>query len=240
MRKIAFFLLAALLFLSGCAPEKDNESFGRAKKTLETEIYDDHRLTLYCGAEFDEDKRVSLPEGFSSPGQRSRSGRVEWEHAVPVENFGRAFSEWRDGAPGCVNGKGRPFRGRRCARKTNAEFRLMECDLYNLFPAIGSVNAMRADKRYGMVEAGENFGSCEAKLGPHVFEPPDRAKGQVARASLYMAARYPKYHLSQAQRRLFEAWDREFPPDEWECRRGARIARLQGNENPWIEKGCGR
>ena len=34
-----------------------NDSFNKAKKTLERQVYYDHRVTLYCGASFDEEER---------------------------------------------------------------------------------------------------------------------------------------------------------------------------------------
>ena len=115
----------------------------------------------------------------------------------------------------------------------------MEGDMYNLFPSIGSVNATRSNRQYAeLPDQGSAFGSCEAKVKGKLFEPPDRAKGQVARAALYMDAQYSAYRLSRKQKRLFEAWDRQFPPDERECRRAKRIQKLQGTENRFISKAC--
>lgn len=39
-----------------------------------------------------------------------RAKKVEWEHVVPAENFGRAFSEWRDGQEYCVDSKSQSFK----------------------------------------------------------------------------------------------------------------------------------
>ena len=61
------FLAAALLLTSlgiGSASAAGNEtidSFSKAKKMLERQIYFDHRVTLYCGASFDE-KKIDLPD----------------------------------------------------------------------------------------------------------------------------------------------------------------------------------
>ncbi|MNG35222.1 Endonuclease-1 precursor [compost metagenome] len=44
--------------------------------------------------------------------------------------------------------------------------------------------------------------------------------------------------LAAQQRKLFEAWDRQYPADRWECERNRRIGKLQGNTNPFIEKQC--
>lgn len=178
-----------------------NDSYNRAKRMLEREVYYDHRITVYCLAEFDERKNIILPDGFETPSHPKRALRVEWEHAVPAENFGRAFSEWREGSPECINNKGNPFRGRRCAEKVNMEFRHMQSDMYNLYPAIGSVNAVRSNHQYAqLTDSASTFGSCPAKYEGNRFEPPNYAKGALARTALYMEDSYPHYRLSSQQK----------------------------------------
>ena len=112
-----------------------NQSFNSAKRMLEREVYFDHRETLYCSAAFDERKNVMPPVGFESDRYQKRAKRIEWEHVVPAENFGRAFVEWREGHSDCVDSKGKSFRGRNCAEKSNLEYRYMQSDMHNLFPA---------------------------------------------------------------------------------------------------------
>ena len=60
-KSIMVFLLAALVMTSEAqaAGNEWNDSFSKAKKTLERQIYHDHRITLYCGAAFDEKKNVT-------------------------------------------------------------------------------------------------------------------------------------------------------------------------------------
>lgn len=216
-----------------------NDSFNTAKRLLERQVYHDHRVTLYCGASFDNRKNIDLPSGFVTPSHAKRAQRVEWEHAVPAENFGRAFREWREGDAQCVNNKGKAFKGRRCAEKVNQRYRYMQADMYNLFPAIGAVNAVRGNKQYSELPGtAPTFGTCEAKVEGKRFEPPARSKGAVARAALYMADSYPEYRLSRQQQRLFTAWDRQYPVDAWECTRTRRIEKLQGNENRFVKRAC--
>lgn len=239
MKKVLFLLAALLLATSALAGgNTTNDSFNKAKKTLEQQVYFDHRVTVYCGASFDAQKNVILPEGFTTPAHEKRAGKVEWEHAVPAENFGRAFAEWRDGDAQCVDNRGKAFRGRKCAEKVNADYRHMQADMYNLFPAIGAVNAVRSNKQYSALTGESFFGSCEAKVDGNRFEPPNRAKGQVARAAKYMADAYPQYSLSRQQQQLFDAWDKMYPVDAWECARAQRIERIQGNENTFVKKPC--
>ena len=116
----------------------------------------------------------------------------------------------------------------------------MEADLHNLAPAIGAVNAKRSNYRFGMLPNEEpTFGVCPMKIRGRVAEPPDIAKGIVARSHLYMSDAYPtRFRLSHAQKQLFKAWDRQFPPDAWECEREIRIARIQGNRNEITASQC--
>ena len=240
MHKIILTLVLSLVpALALAAGNTTNDSFSQAKRILERQVYNDHRVTIYCSAEFNAQKRVTLPAGFTTPAHEKRATKIEWEHAVPAENFGRAFPEWRDGHPECVNRNGKPFKGRRCAEKVNMEYRHMQADMYNLFPAIGAVNAVRSNKQYSALPSSASaFGSCPAKVDGNRFEPPDRAKGQVARAALYMADSYPKYRLSRQQQQLFEVWDKMFPVDAWECTRAKRIEKLQGNANARVKQPC--
>lgn len=237
MRFLATLLLILLPWAARANGNETNESYGKAKKMLRG-IYKDHRVTVYCEARFDEDNNVIPPDGFETASHQKRSLKIEWEHAVPAENFGRAFREWREGDEQCVH-KGRPFRGRRCAEKTNATFRFMQADMYNLFPAIGSVNATRGARQYSeLPRENSAFGSCRAKAAGNRFEPPDAAKGELARAALYMDETYPVYKLSAQQKRLFEAWDKAFPVSGWECERCRRIEKIQGNANRRVKIPC--
>ncbi|GAB7504665.1 hypothetical protein Bwad004_11800 [Bilophila wadsworthia] len=73
-------LLAALITASGAqaAGNEWNDSFNKAKKTLERQVYYDHWVTFYCGAAFDEKKNVILPERLhgSEARETRRKGRV--------------------------------------------------------------------------------------------------------------------------------------------------------------------
>lgn len=241
-KTIAAVLLAAASTLLMAAGNTEIESFTKAKRLLEREVYFDHRVTLYCGAAFDARKNVTLPEGFTTPQHAKRARRVEWEHVVPAENFGRAFVEWREGADVCVDNKGKAFKGRKCAEKANAAFRYMQADLYNLYPAIGAVNAMRSNYRYSMLPGSPaTFGTCSMKIDGRRAEPPEAARGTIARTVLYMADAYRGvYRLSNQDRRLMEAWDRQYPVDAWECTRARRIEAIQGNPNERVKEACSR
>ncbi|OIN99302.1 MAG: endonuclease I [Desulfovibrionaceae bacterium CG1_02_65_16] len=214
------------------------DSFKAAKRALGKRVYHDHRITLYCRASYDENGAVILPAGFKTPRHKARVARIEWEHAVPAENFGRAFAEWRDGHPDCVDRRG-PFKGRKCAERTNRDYRLMQADMYNLYPAVGAVNAMRENYTYAMLPgAPSTFGSCAMKIAGGKAEPPEHARGTIARSTKYMAWAYPRFRISRQQEQLMDAWDSMYPVDGWECARASRIEAIQGNENPMVKGKC--
>ena len=239
MKKLTLSLVLVTLSLAAMAANTTIISFNKAKKTLEKEVYFDHKETLYCSASFDDKKYVIPPKGFETTKYLKRSKKVEWEHVVPAENFGRTFSEWRDGNQACVDSKGKPFKGRKCAEKVNEEYRLMQSDMYNLYPAIGAVNALRSNYNFTMLPGEESdFGSCSMKIENKKAEPPESARGRIARTYLYMEETYPRYNMSKSQRQLMNAWDKTYPVDGWECKRSERIEKLQGNKNNVVANRC--
>jgi len=234
-------LITALLLtlIATVGHSEPTESFSKAKKSLMANVYFDHRVTVYCAATFSSNKVINLPSGYQSSKYKKRAKRVEWEHIVPAENFGRTFTEWRDGDARCVNKHGKPYKGRRCANKASREYRLMQSDLYNLYPAIGAVNAMRSNYNFTMLTGEKSdFGSCQMKVANRKAEPPKRARGRIARTYLYMEQKYSRYNMSKSQRKLMRAWDKLHPVSNWECTRADRIKNIQGNSNPILSDRC--
>lgn len=161
------------------------ESLAVSCRLLLQQVYTEHRQTLYCGAAFSADRVLTPPPGFRSRSHRERARRLEWEHVVPAAQFGRTFTAWREGDSRCRRRNGVMFRGRRCAEKVSREFRRMQADMHNIFPAIGAVNAARSNHTASMLpDAATAFGTCAVKIARPKMEPPDAAKGVVARASL--------------------------------------------------------
>jgi len=217
-----------------------NDSFNKAKRTLLRDVYSKiPKETIYCGATF-KGKRIIDPNGFSSTKFTNRAHKLEWEHIVPAENFGRAFPQWRHGHEKCVNGNGQPFKGRNCASKVSKTFRYMFADMYNLAPAIGAVNALRSNYRFvAQANAVQGLGQCSMKIDPAgkgKAEPPKAVKGFVARTYLYMDGAYPSYRMGR--RKLFEAWDKEQPVTKNECKRAKRIEAVQHNANKFVKTPC--
>ena len=235
--------LLTLLFMTlpffAQAQNETNQSFSKAKKMLEREVYNNHRETIYCGADFDSKKFITPPEGFESVKYKKRAKKIEWEHLVAAENFGRNFTEWRDGDAICVSNKGKSFSGRKCAEKVNTEYRYMQADMHNLFPAIGSVNALRSNYNF-VADNGANssFGSCDMRIKSKKAVPPESARGRIARTHLYMDSTYPKFSMSKQQTQLMNAWDKMYPVSQWECDRAKKIATLQKSDNLIVKDRC--
>ena len=241
MRILAQALLVALSLSSAAAHAQNQriESFHHAKKHLAV-IHDANPVTLYSGCAY-KDKTVDYASCAYLPAKPgARAERIEWEHVVPAEAFGRAFAEWRQGHPECVDRHGKPFRGRHCAAKVSREYRRVEADMYNLYPEIGDLNARRSNYAMGQIAQGiRAIDTGRGRIGGGLFEPPADVRGDIARTYLYMDAAYPHLRLvSNQKRQLFQVWSANDPVDAWECERAARIAQIQGNINEFVRRHC--
>ena len=125
-------LLAALLLGASSVHAQNTQigSFAKARKLL-PQVYASHEQTFYCGCPYTDTTVDFTSCGYHPKGKPETARRLQWEHVVPAENFGRSFPEWREGAPACVDNKGNAFKGRNCASKVSATYRFMEADLYN-------------------------------------------------------------------------------------------------------------
>ncbi len=213
------------------------DSYAVVRRQLFEEVFADHRRTLYCGCAFDRAKRPDLAAcGYRSPGGGARAHRVEVEHVVPASWLGRGHACWSE--PLCRSASGRRYKGRQCCLAIDPAFTRAHNDLHNLWPAIGEVNEQRGNEPFGIV-AGEprTFGRCDFEVDRAAgrVEPRPEVRGDIARIQLYMSETYA-ITLDPDQRRLLEAWDRADPPDDFERTRDARIKRLQGQGNRFVER----
>nr|WP_306767920.1 deoxyribonuclease I [Martelella alba] len=222
-------LLLSLLSVSFPASAKALLNFSQAK-TASVKINQDAPGTFYCGCAIDWQGKKGIPDltscGYRVRKSPLRANRIEWEHVVPAWEFGHQRQCWQDG-------------GRKNC-ETDAVYRQMENDLHNLQPAIGEVNGDRGNFQYSQWRGGEGqYGQCEMKIDfkNRLAEPPERARGIIARTYFYMRDRY-RLRLSPQQTRLFEAWDRRYPVTRWECLRDQRIQAVQGNANPYVQRAC--
>jgi len=224
-----------------------SDSFSHSKRELR-KIYKDHQKTIYCDCKYsyknkknmiDRDSCGYIPRNeYTKKGKRNISARrIEWEHAIPAENFGRQFKCWRDGDSICVNSKGRHYKGRKCCTKVNKQFRLMQADMHNLFPSIGELNADRRNYKYDFeLPTQEQYGQCEFNV---LFKQRrarirEKIRGIIARDYLYFHKRYGM-KLSKQEFKKYQVWNKRYPPDIWEIERNKRISKIQGNLNEFIK-----
>lgn len=236
---LSILLFATILFGA-------NESFSKSKQELR-KIYKDHQSTIYCNCKYNyKDKNNMIDRascGYIPRNEYTKSGkvnerarRVEWEHVIPAENFGRAFSCWRDGNSACVDSKGKAFKGRKCCEKVDKEYRVMQADMHNLFPAIGELNADRKNFKFDFELAKpEQYGECKFEV---VFKQKrakvrEEIRGVIARDYLYFNKQYDM-KLSKQELQKYQSWHKMYPPDGWEKERNKRIQKIQGNLNEFI------
>ena len=220
-------------------------SFSSSKKKLLKEVYYDHKITFYCQNPYNiqnikgKEKTLIIQDNskYTPRNKKTRKGkinirakRVEWEHIIPAENFGRQFSCWREGDSRCINKNGKSFKGRRCCKKVSPIFKKMEADMFNLVPAIGEVNANRSNFRY--MDTKDNlkgqYGECKFKVdfqGRKAY-PADYTKGFIARTYFYFQKKY-KLKLSKRDEQMFKSWNKLYPETKWEKVRKSRIEKIQ-------------
>jgi endonuclease I len=139
-------------------------------------------------------------------------------------------------------------------------------DLHHLRHADRNINGSHSNYGYdvgGKVvtdkrgDGSEVDSSARLDTSNDSFEPPDRAKGQVARMIFYMAVRYqpgdnqspenmPDLVLEDKNERAKEPWigdlctllkwHNQFGPNDFERRRNERVMLIQGNRNPFIDE----
>ena len=234
-------IIISLIILSSDAYSQNTQitSFSKSKKLL-LKVYKDNPFTLYCGCTFKGKKPNLSSCGYIPKKDKKRANRIEWEHVVPAHAFGQSFSEWRNGHPKCVSKKGKKFKGRKCAQKMNEEYRRMQADMFNLYPAIGEVNGRRSNYSMAIIEGEKReFGKCDVEIKSRKVEPREEIRGEIARTYLYMDSVYPgRGIISKKNKKIFEAWNKSDPVDVWECERAKRIEKIQGNRNEIVMGNC--
>lgn len=232
MKVNVFFILSVfMLFFAkiNLASASTLNSFAQAK-TASVRIHADAPGSFYCGCTITWQGKKGVPDlascGYKVRKNENRATRIEWEHVVPAWTFGHQLQCWQNG-------------GRKACNK-DARFRKIEADLHNIQPAIGEINGDRNNFMFTQWNGGEGqYGRCAMKVdfkGKRA-EPPAPARGAIARTWFYMRDTW-RLQLSRQQTRLFEVWHQRYPVTPWECERDMRIARIQGNHNPYVQQAC--
>lgn len=227
---IAFLVLIAS---AGASAElRFASGFGQAKAWAKQEVYLDRTEsefgTTYCGCHWRwvgrSGGRVDADScGYKTRAQPHRAERTEWEHIVPAWTIGHQRQCWQNG-------------GRKNCAANDPVFQQGYVDLHNLTVAVGEYNADRSNFEFSVLPGTPlQHGACPSKIDfqDRRAEPRNEAKGMVARTYFYMADGYG-LNLSRQKERILAAWDRQYPPTEWERERNQRIARVQGNSNPYV------
>lgn len=189
--------------------------------------------TIYCGCRIDFKKNWYYPDlescGYVIYTDEKRAKRIEAEHIMPAHEFGSKRQCWNNG-------------GRKNCASSDDEFALMEGDLHNLYPSVGEVNAKRSNFKFS-----ESVNNKKHIFGPKCdmfidskrqrAQIPERARGIVARAYLYMASKY-SIKLDEEHINLFNQWNKRYLPDSNECKWNELVTNIQGNDNPFITKKC--
>lgn len=209
-----------------------NQNNFQQAKVVAAKINADAPADFYCGCKISWHGKKGVPDlnscGYSVRKNANRAERIEWEHVMPAWEFGHQRQCWQNG-------------GRKNCSK-DADYRRIESDLHNLQPAIGEVNGDRNNFQYSQWNGGEQqYGQCSMKIDfkQKRAEPPERARGAIARTYFYMRDQY-HLRLSRQQTQLFTAWNKQYPVTPWECERDQRIATVQGNHNSWVQQACQR
>jgi len=199
----------------------DVPSFTTARKRM-YEIHADNGVTLYCGCTWT-DKVVDLKSCGLGEYDSMRWNRTEAEHVVPASAIGSTRDCWAEGRDYCL--------------KHDAVFRAAHNDLHNLYPAVGQINNYRSNNLIGIVLGDTlEWGTCdfEIDLETDKAEPRPQVRGDIARIHFYVAWMYG-VPIPEWQTRLFLWWHQSDPVDAWELERNARIRKIQGNGNPFVE-----
>ncbi|RDU69767.1 deoxyribonuclease [Helicobacter aurati] len=221
---ILFALAILVVFANSPSPQTFSES-----KELLSKAWNRHNFTrdFYCQAPFTitESAITVIPSEYYTPRKplasnnkpNIRASRIEFEHIMPAHNFGKHLPCWKKGG--------------RKACKEDKTFNSMEADLYNLVPAIGEINADRSNYKYAEaprnVVIGGQYGNCpvHTDFKAKRFYPADYSKGLIARTYLYMSNTY-NIRLSDSELKLMQAWDKMYPPNDYEIQRNKIIEEI--------------
>jgi deoxyribonuclease-1 len=118
--------------------------------------------------------------------------------------------------------------------RNNPQFTDIYQDRHALFPVTRLAELDRRRTLFGDLPDTTNKNAhCGYKQSFQVFEPPVNAKGDVARAMLYLHERYELPLLGTLE--MYQRWSREDPVTDEERQRNNVIEKLQGNRNPFID-----
>ena len=164
--------------------------------------------TLYCGYRFEHDRKIKATEPVSI------------EHIYPTSEIIKQLH--------CGNRM-------RCRDSGNKKFARMEADMHNMYPVWSALVTFRNGSRFGHID-GEHwrFEDCDIEWQGGILEPRPLARGNVARAMLYMQEHYGLTLEPETVKTMVQ-WNKEDPTSNQEIERNDQIEAIQGNRNPFID-----
>jgi len=235
------FWLSGFLFAQNITDNRNHtfKSFSSVKKAV-YEITEDHK-TFYCNCTYDSKKQIDLEScGYKPRKNIKRAARVEIEHVVPAEKLCGNTREWKQGNPACIDSRGKPYKGRRCASEHNEVCKMAYNDLHNLRPAIGELNNDRSNYPFREIPGKKSvYGKCTFIIENNMADPPDNVQGDIARIYLHMNDAYPELKiLNPEETSMYNKWSGEDAVTIQECAKNKKIHALQGNYNLVILREC--
>lgn len=185
--------------------------YGEARKHLFGSIHLEQITGLYAVKDVYCEEYVTEKQAQIGPGQIPSAEHINTEHTWPQSRFTSRYPK-----------------------------DVQKCDLHHLYPTDTKMNSHRSSLRFGEVaEDMEDLKCPQSRLGHSstgsvVFEPPDRHKGNVARAIFYFATRY-QMKVSDDEESFLRQWNEDDPVDEAESRRNEEVYQLQKTRNPFID-----
>lgn len=202
---ISYFILACTP-VYGDAPVPDFDRI--VSQIFWSELYPFGGWTLYCGYRFEHDRKIK--------GAKS----VTIEHIYPTSEMIKQLH--------CGSRM-------QCLDSGNKLYARMEADMHNMYPVWSDLVTYRNGSRFGNID-GEHwrFEDCDIEWQGGVLEPRPVARGNIARAMMYMHERYG-LKLEPEMLKLMVQWSSEDPPSNQEVERNRQIEAMQGNRNPFID-----
>jgi deoxyribonuclease-1 len=143
-------------------------------------------------------------------------GRVKVDYIYDEKQILRKF--------GCIT-------SRQCNSKPG--YAAIADDLHHLYPLERTVDMDRRGSRFGDLPADLEVRSCGHQVSFQTFDPPDVAKGNVARAMIYMHKQHDLPLIGPLQ--MYQRWNKLDPPDEDERARNSAISKIQNRRNQYID-----
>lgn len=116
---------------------------------------------------------------------------------------------------------------------SNADYVRASNDMHNLYPVERKMEVERRNSLYGELSDSIKVGTCGAQISFQMFDPPAHAKGNIARAMLYMSETHGMPLVGELT--MYQRWHQEDPVDDAERARNGAIFRLQTKRNPFID-----